>query len=251
VIWSVPVAGLILIWLGRTNDLRVAMGNPRMLAMGALTAALIVCNWGIYVWAVQHGFALDAALGYYINPLVSIGVGAIVLREPLNRLQVLAIALAALAVAVLTWEAGTLPVLALGMTLSWAAYAFAKKQLPIGPNQGFMLEVLILLPVAIGYVIWAQMTGNARFMAGHPVDTVLLACAGVVTAIPLILYANGAKLLRLSTIAILQYVSPTLIFLVAVFVFGEPFGTAKMIAFPLIWAALIVYSAGMFRQRRA
>lgn len=251
VIWSVPVAGLILIWLGRTNDLRVAMGNPRMLAMGALTAALIVCNWGIYVWAVQHGFALDAALGYYINPLVSIGVGAIVLREPLNRLQVLAIALAALAVAVLTWEAGTLPVLALGMTLSWAAYAFAKKQLPIGPNQGFMLEVLILLPVAICYVIWAQMTGNARFMAGHPVDTVLLACAGVVTAIPLILYANGAKLLRLSTIAILQYVSPTLIFLVAVFVFGEPFGTAKMIAFPLIWAALIVYSAGMFRQRRA
>ena len=177
VIWSVPVAGLILIWLGRTNDLRVAMGNPRMLAMGALTAALIVCNWGIYVWAVQHGFALDAALGYYINPLVSIGVGAIVLREPLNRLQLLAIALAALAVAVLTWEAGTLPVLALGMTLSWAAYAFAKKQLPIGPNQGFMLEVLILLPVAIGYVIWAQLTGNARFMAGHPVDTVLLACA--------------------------------------------------------------------------
>ncbi|WP_149142936.1 EamA family transporter RarD [Gemmobacter caeruleus] len=248
VLWSIPVAGLILVWLGRTGDLKAALRNPRMLAMAMLTATLIACNWGIYVWAVQHGHTLDAALGYYINPLFSILVGAVVLRETLNRPQLVAVALAAIAVAILTWEAGRLPVLALGMTLTWAAYAFAKKQLPIGPNQGFMLEVLILSPLALGYVIWAGFTGQARFLGPVPADTALLAVAGVVTAIPLILYANGAKLLRLSTIAILQYVSPTLIFLIAVFAFHEPFSQAKMLAFPLIWAALIVYTLGMRRK---
>lgn len=250
VIWSVPVAGLLLVWLKRTTDLKIALRNPRMLAMGCVTATLIACNWGIYVWAVQNGHALDAALGYYINPLFSICIGALVLREPLNRLQLLAVALAAGAVAVLTWEAGSLPMLALGMTLTWAAYAFAKKQLPIGPNQGFMLEVLILLPLALGYAIWVQVTGQSSFLGPDWRDTGLLACAGVVTAIPLILYANGAKLLRLSTIAILQYISPTLIFLVAVFVFGEPFGAAKMVAFPMIWAALVIYSLGMMHAAR-
>ncbi|WP_151717203.1 EamA family transporter RarD [Gemmobacter serpentinus] len=248
VLWSVPVAGLILIWLGRTDDLKVALRSPRMLAMAALTAGLVGVNWGIYVWAVQHGHALDAALGYYINPLVSIMLGAVVLREPLNRLQIIAIAFAAIAVAVLTWEAGRLPLLALGMTMSWAAYAFFKKQLPIGPNQGFMLEVLILSPLALIYLAWATAQGGITFLDGSWGDMALLAGTGLVTAIPLILYANGAKLLRLSTIAILQYVSPTLIFLVAVFVFHEPFSQAKMVAFPLIWAALVIYTAGMIRR---
>ena len=249
VIWSVPVAGLLLIWLGRTGDLMAALRNRRMLAMGALSAALIAVNWGIYVWAVQNGHALDAALGYYINPLLTVITGAVILREALNRWQMAALGLAGLAVALLTWEAGRLPVLALGMTLSWACYAFAKKQLPIGPNQGFLLEVLILLPLALAYAIWAALRGESAFMA-MGTDTVLLACAGLVTAIPLILYANGAKLLRLSTIGILQYVSPTLIFLVAVFVFDEPFSGVKAVAFALIWSALAVYTFGMMRGRK-
>ncbi|MFN7051497.1 MAG: EamA family transporter RarD, partial [Gemmobacter sp.] len=156
VMWSVPVAGLLLIWLGRTGDLMVALRTPRMLIMGAVTALLISLNWGIYVWAIQHGHALDAALGYYINPLFSVFLGATLLGEKMNRPQVLAIALAAGAVVVLTVDAGRLPVLALGMTLTWAAYAYFKKQLPIGPNQGFMLEVLLLLPFALAYAIWLQ-----------------------------------------------------------------------------------------------
>lgn len=250
VMWSVPVAGLVLIWLRRTGDLMAALRNPRMLAMGAMTAALISLNWGIYVWAIQHGHALDAALGYYINPLFSVFLGATVLGEKLNRAQLLAIALACGAVAVLTIDAGRLPVLALGMTLTWAAYAYFKKQLPIGPNQGFMLEVLLLLPFALAYAIWLQATGRSHFFTGVPGDSWMLAAAGVVTAVPLICYANGAKLLRLSTIGILQYVAPTMIFLVAVFIFGEPFGAAKMIAFPMIWAALVIYSWGMLRARR-
>ncbi|HBD89948.1 MAG: permease [Rhodobacteraceae bacterium GWE1_64_9] len=250
VMWSVPVAGLLLIWLGRTGDLVVALRTPRMLAMGAVTALLISLNWGIYVWAIQHGHALDAALGYYINPLFSVFLGATLLGEKLNRPQLLAIALAAGAVVVLTVDAGRLPVLALGMTLTWAAYAYFKKQLPIGPNQGFMLEVLLLLPFALAYAIWLQATGQSHFLGSVTTDTWMLAAAGVVTAVPLICYANGAKLLRLSTIGILQYVAPTMIFLVAVFIFGEPFGAAKMIAFPMIWAALVIYSWGMLRARR-
>ncbi len=248
VIWSVPVAGLLLIWLGRTGDLMAALRNRRMLAMGAMSALLIAINWGIYVWAVQNGHALDAALGYYINPLLTVLTGALILREPLNRWQIVALCLAAVAVALLTWEAGRLPVLALGMTLSWACYAFAKKQVPIGPNQGFLLEVLILLPLALFYALWAAMQGQSHFTR-MGTDTLLLACAGLVTAIPLILYANGAKLLRLSTIGILQYVSPTLIFLVAVFVFEEPFSQLKAVAFGLIWSGLAIYTFGMTRAR--
>lgn len=249
VMWSVPVAGLVLLWLRRTGDLVTALRTPGMLAMGAVTAALISLNWGIYVWSIQHGYALEAALGYYINPLATVLLGALVLGETLNRAQYLALGLAALAVAVLTWEAGKLPLLALGMMGTWVCYAYAKKRLPIGANQGFMLEVLLLFPFALGYAIWLRASGQGHFAAGDGGDTALLAAAGVVTAVPLILYANGAKLLRLSTIGILQYVSPTLIMLIAVFVFDEPFGTARMVAFPLIWAALAIYSWGMLRGR--
>ncbi len=250
VIWSVPVAAAVLIVLARTADLMSALRSPRMLAQGALTAALISVNWLIYVWAVGAGQALDAALGYYINPLFSVLVGAVLLGERMNRWQVVAVALAAGAVAILTWQAGRLPLAALGLTFSWGLYAYFKKSLPIGPNQGFLLEVLLLLPIALAYVIWLAAAGQGHFVTGTLGDRWLLIGAGVVTAVPLIIYANGAKLLRLSTIGILQYIAPTLIFLVAVFVFGEPFGRGEMIAFPMIWAALVIYSVTLLRQAR-
>jgi chloramphenicol-sensitive protein RarD len=153
-------------------------------------------------------------------------------------------------VAVLTWESGRVPLAALGLTATWGAYAYFKKSLPIGPNQGFLLEVLILTPFALGLlaVILAQEGGH--FAAGDPADTWLLAGTGLVTAVPLILYAYGAKGLRLSTIGILQYISPTMIFLTAVLVFGEEFGRAERIAFPMIWAALALYTASLVRQAR-
>ena len=251
VIWSVPIAAAVLIWLGRTADIRSAIRNPRMLAMAACTAALITVNWGIYVWSIGSGHALDAALGYYINPLFSIFLGAVLLGERVSLAQKLAIGLAAVAVAVLTVEGGKLPLAALGLTMTWGFYAYLKKSLPIGPNQGFFLEVLILSPFAMGYIIWATMTGSGHFFNGVTFDTGMLLGAGIVTAVPLMIYANGAKLLRLSTIGILQYIAPTMIFLTAVFVFDEPFGQARMIAFPMIWAALIIYTVSMVRQARA
>ena len=251
VIWSIPIAGAVLYATGRSADLRAALRNPKMLGMAAVTAALITVNWGIYVWAIGAGHALDAALGYYINPLFSVFLGAVLLGERLSRAQIGAIALAALAVAVLTYDAGKLPLTALGLTVSWGFYAYLKKSLPIGPNQGFFLEILILLAPAIGYVIWLQTHGAGHFMVGIPRDTVLLLCCGLVTAVPLMIYANGAKLLRLSTIGIMQYIAPTMIFLTAVFVFDEPFGRAKMIAFPMIWLALVIYTSSMVQQARA
>lgn len=250
VIWSVPVALAVLAFRGRAGEVVAALRNPRLLGMAALTAALISVNWSIYVWSIQSGHALEAALGYYINPLVSVLIGAVVLRERLSPAQWVAIALAGLAVAVLTFEAGKLPVVALGLTATWAAYAFLKKQLPLGPNQGFTLEVMILSPFALAYAGWLAAKGQAHFLTGDGHTSLLLLGCGLVTAVPLMLYANGAKLLRLSTIAMMQYLSPTLIFLTAVFVFGEEFGRARAIAFPMIWAALAIYSLAMLRGAR-
>lgn len=251
IIWSVPIAALLLIVLRRTSALRDALRSPRTLAMGCLTAALITINWGIYVWAVNSGHALDAALGYYINPLFSILLGAVLLGERLSRAQLAAIALAAAAVLLLAVEGGRMPWAAIGLMLSWGFYALCKKRLPIGPNQGFLLEVLILLVPALAYVGYLMATGQSHFTPRVPGDLWLLVGCGAVTAVPLIVYANGAKLLRLSTIGILQYIAPTMIFITAVVVFDEPFGTARMIAFPMIWAALVIYSASMLRQMRA
>lgn len=250
VIWSIPIAGIVLVALGRMADIGRALRSPRMLAMGAATAALISVNWGIYVWSIGSGHALDAALGYYINPLFSVFLGAVLLGERLSGAQKVAIGLAALAVVILTVEAGRLPVVALGLTLTWGLYAYLKKSLPIGPNEGFFLEVLLLFLPALGYALWLQAQGASHFLTGSSSDTWLLLGCGVVTALPLMVYANGAKLLRLSTIAMMQYIAPTMIFLTAVFIFGEPFGQARMIAFPMIWAALAIYTWSMLRQAR-
>jgi chloramphenicol-sensitive protein RarD len=250
VLWSLPIAVVVLVVLRRTANLHEALRSPRTLAMGCVTATLISVNWGIYVWAIASGKALDAALGYYINPLFSVLLAAVLLGERLTRAQVVALGLAALAVLILTLDAGRIPWAALGLTLTWGFYALAKKSLPIGPNQGFLLEVLILLIPAVGYFSYLTTTGQSHFSMSLTRDTWLLIGCGLVTAVPLMIYANAAKRLRLSTIGVLQYLAPTMIFLVAVFVFDEPFDRARMIAFPLIWLALVIYSTSMLRQMR-
>lgn len=249
IIWSIPIAGLVLILLRRTGDIGRVLKEPRSLAMGCVTAGLVSINWGVYVWSIAAERTLDAALGYYINPLFSIFLGFALLGETLSRLQWAAVALAACGVGVLTWFNGSLPWPALALTVSWGFYAYFKRSLPIGPNQGFLLEVLILLPFALAYLVWLWAAGGGHFVP-MSVDMWLLMGCGVATAVPLLLYANGAKGLRLTTIGIMQYIAPTMIMLVAVFVFGEPFGQARAIAFPLIWAALALYSYSMFRNRR-
>ncbi|MGZ2502293.1 chloramphenicol-sensitive protein RarD [Rhizobium beringeri] len=251
IVWSLPLAGIVLIVLGRTQDIRAALSSPRMLAMAALTASLITVNWGTYVWAIGAGHSLDAALGYFINPLFSIFLGAVFLKEKLQPLQIAAIVLAALAVAILALDSGGIPWVALTLAISWGFYALLRKTLPLGPNQGFFLEVLILSGPALLYILYLEFgSGQGHLYRTGLADTTLLLGCGVITAVPLMIYANGAKLLKLSTIGIMQYIAPTMIFLIAVFVFHEPFGTARMIAFPLIWAGLFLYSWSMLKGSR-
>ena len=249
VVWSVPVSLIVLTLLGRTTDLWAALRNPRTVVMAGVTALLVAANWGIYVYSIQTGQALEAALGYYSNPLFSVLLAATLLGERLDRWQWLAIALATLAVVILTVEAGRVPMVATGLFLTWGFYGYLKKKLPIGPNQGFALEVILLLPIALAYLVWLGADGH--FWTGTTTERGLLLLAGVVTATPLMLYANGAKLLRLSTIGMVQYLTPTMIFLTAVLLFGEPFAGARLVAFPLIWAALAIYTWRLIRSVRA
>jgi chloramphenicol-sensitive protein RarD len=250
IVWSLPLAGLVLLWLGRTADIRAAMRSPRMLAQASMMAALVAINWGVYVWAIAVGRTVETALGYYINPLFSILLAAILLGERLARLQVLAICFAVGAVALLTWHSGGLPWVSLVLTFTWGFYALFKKMLPVGPTQGFFLEVLLLAPPALAYIFWVEAADNGHLVTSVPADAILLMAAGLVTAAPLILYANGAKLLRLSTIGIMQYLAPTMIFLIAVFVFDEPFDLTRLAAFIMIWTALALYSWSMLANRR-
>lgn len=251
IIWAVPVALAVLIWLKRTDDLRAALRTPRMLGMAFVTAALISVNWGTYVWLIQSGQAMEAALGYYINPIFSVALGAGLLGDKLSARQWGAVGLAIAAVIVLTIDAKSLPIGALLLVFSWGGYAFFKRALPIGPNQGFTLEALILTPIAVGFLIWAQVQGDLFIASAGPLDMLMLVGCGVITAVPLMLYANGAKGLTLSTIAIAGYTIPTLIFLISVFLFEEPFEGARRIAFPMIWGAMILYIWEVLRKRRA
>jgi len=251
VLWSLPIAGVVIWALGRTADLKAALRSPRTLAMAAVTATIISVNWGIYVWAIAVDRAIDTALGYYINPLVSVVMGAVLLGEKLAMPQMVAVGLALVAVVVLTVDAGGLPWVSLALALTFAAYGFLRKTLPIGPSQGFFLEVLILGLPALGYVAWLEFHGDNHFVAASPNDMILLLLCGPVTATPLLLYAFGAKLLRYSTIGIMQYIGPSIVLLIAVFVFGEPFGGVRAIAFGLIWTALALYTWSMFRGRAA
>ncbi|MET0747167.1 MAG: EamA family transporter, partial [Rhizobium sp.] len=177
-------------------------------------------------------------------------LGALLLKEKMAWPQMAAVGLAAIAVIILAVDAGRPPWVALLLTLSWGFYAYFRKTLPVGPNQGFFLEVLLLSLPALGYIIYLESRGEGHLYATGLTDTTLLVGCGLVTALPLMIYANGAKLLRLSTIGIMQYIVPTMVFLLAVFVFEEPLGTARMIAFPLIWAGLLLYSWSMLRAHR-
>jgi chloramphenicol-sensitive protein RarD len=200
IVWSLPVCLAILWATGQMQELRGIINDRRKMGNVLLTSLLISVNWLIYVWAIANGHALESALGYYINPLFSIVVAAVLLGEKLSPLKWAAVGLAAVAVAVLTWETGGLPLISLGLALTWGIYAYRKKTLPVSATAGFTLEIVILTLPAL--LMWGVLEGRGASSFGHNswFDTLLLAGTGLVTAIPLVLYANGAKLLRLTTI---------------------------------------------------
>jgi len=249
-IWSVPVAGVILLCLGRYRDLFHALKSIKILLLAGLTSVLISSNWVTYIWAVVHEHTLDAALGYYINPLFNVLVGALILKERLNRPQWFAVLLAFLAVTLMTFDSGGLPFIALFLPLTFCCYSLLRKSLPIGATQGFMLEVLILFLPACALEGFFIIKGTSLFWGGNLTDPLLLIMAGPFTAIPLILFTLGARALNFITIGLMQYIVPTALFLVAVFVFKEPFSSVQLIAFILIWSGLALYSIAHIKQMR-
>lgn len=221
------------------------------LTIGA-ASVLITINWGVYIWGVTHGRVVESALGYYVNPLVSVVLAVVVLGERLRRTQWAAVGIATAAVAVLWAGTGALPWIALVLAASFGVYGLLKKRVPLAPAAGLTAEAFLLGPVAVGYIVWLQATGAGTFGDGTG-HSLLLVLAGPVTAIPLLLFAFGAKRLPLATLGLLQYVNPTLQFAWGVLVDHEPMPPARWVGFGLVWLALLVFAADswLVHHRRA
>ena len=240
-LWSLPVAAGILLALGRTADIMPALKDRKKVGILLVCSIIISTNWGVFIWAVANEHTIDAALAYYINPLMSICLAVVFLGERFSRWQLVAILLAVLAVLLMTFAGGEFPWIALFLASTFALYGLLRKTVDVGPTQGFLIEVLLVAIIAGAYVIWLAVSGGGQFLEKTS-DTLLLIGAGPATAVPLILFAAGAKRLRLSTVGLMQYIVPTSIFVIGVFVFREPLDQWQIAAFVLIWIGLALYS---------
>ena len=248
--WSLVFMAGLLLALRRVAWLRSALRQPRTLALFGLSALLLACNWLLYVWAVNNDRMLDASLGYFINPLINVVLGYAVLHERPRPVQWAAVALAACGVLWLTLSAGSLPWVSLVLALSFGAYGLLRKTATLGAIEGLALETLLLAPLAVGGLLWLMVSGGGHFAHGSGSDSLLLMAAGPATAIPLLLFASGARRVSMATLGLLQYLGPTIQFLLGVFVYHEAFSASRGVGFGLIWAALLIYSAESWRKLR-
>ncbi|MEI8092674.1 MAG: EamA family transporter RarD [Spirochaetales bacterium] len=249
ILWAlVLTAGLVLALRQEKESLSV-FKSPRKLVAMVGAAALISVNWWLYIWAVGHGFLVESALGYFINPLVSVVLGIVFLREKLSGWQTAAFALAAAGVLVMGWGIGHVPWIALGLAFSFGFYGLLKKQAPVPSLVSLQLETLFSSPLVLIFLLPAAgFWGNAQPEAWQ---IALLVIAGPVTVLPLWLFGSAARKITLAQIGFLQYVSPTLNLVIGVFVFQEHFDANKAVAFALIWCALVLFSVGEWRKRKA
>lgn len=252
--WSLLFAAILLVALRRTAWIPKALRDRRTMLVFTASALLVGANWGIYVYSIVSGRTIEASLGYFINPLVSMILGAAFLHERLGRVQAAAVAIAAAGVAWITWSEGVAPVLGLGLALTFGLYGLIRKIAPLGSLEGFSLETMILAPLALLWIWHLDAGGELAFAAADLSTQLLLVAAGPVTAVPLLLFAAGVRLIPYSTTAIIQYVSPSIVFLIGVFAFGEPFGAGKLAGFALIWIAVALFLGETFvvsRRMRA
>jgi chloramphenicol-sensitive protein RarD len=250
IVWScVVLIGLLLAsrdWIG----LRTAIQSPRINAIYAAAAVAIAINWFVYIWAVSAGFIVQTALGYFINPLVSVLMGVVILRERLRPRQWVAIALAAAGVLYLTVYYGTVPWIALTLAGSFGTYGLLKKTAPLGPLHGLTLETGILFVPALAWLVFEDHAGRGAFLHAGPLMTLLMIGAGPVTTLPLLLFAAAARRIPLSMMGMLQYINPTIQFLLGVFLYKEPFSRGQLAGFGLVWAALLVFGAESWAATR-
>lgn len=235
---------------GELGRLTTTLGKPPLLAGLATSATLISCNWLVYVWSVTHQHIVESSLGYYINPLVNVLLGVLVLRERPNAVQWSAIAIAAVAVLYIAVQAGRPPWIAFALALTFSLYGFVRKVISVDALPGLATETLLLLPLALGFLAWCELANVAAFSRDGPAIAALLAGSGVVTAVPLFLFAYGARLLPYSTVGLLQYIGPSLQLLCGVLLYHESFGPGRAAGFALLWAGLVLYAAdGVWRAR--
>jgi chloramphenicol-sensitive protein RarD len=240
-------------WLGFRGELRQvgrALGDAGTRLRLFASAIMITINWLTYVWAVGNGHVVESSLGYFINPLVSVLLGVFFLKESLNRQQWSAVALAALGVAWLTWQVGHPPWIALLLAVSFGLYGFVRKKVVVDAVAGLAVETVMILPFAVGWLVFEYLRGASVFGRVSLQLDLLLVASGLLTAVPLVLFAFGVRRVPLSTIGLLQYFAPSLQLLTALLVFKEPFTHVQAIGFGLIWLGLIVYAAdGLWRGR--
>jgi chloramphenicol-sensitive protein RarD len=251
-LWSLAFLLLVLAWRRQWSWLN-QVRQPRVFWSFVASAFLLSANWLLYIWAVNNGHVIEASLGYFINPLVNIMFGYLLLKERLRRGQWAAIALAALGVAWLTWQSGSVPWIALFLAASFGAYGLLRKTAALGALEGLSFETMVLFPIAAAYVGWLTLHGENAFLnTGSDTTRWLLVASGPITAVPLLLFASGARQIPLSILGLLQYLAPTIQFLLGVLLFKEAFTADRLVGFALIWAALALFAAeGLFQRGQA
>jgi chloramphenicol-sensitive protein RarD len=246
IVWSFLFVMLILYWRKRPLPWKGLKRKDRLLL--ALTGALVGVNWLIYIFAVNSDQILEASMGYYINPLLSIMLGMIVLKERLDKLKIAGFVLAIIGVLYITIDYGKLPWIALSLATLFATYGLLKKMSKVDPMQALGMEVLYLCPLAFGFLLFLGGSGEGHIIAGGIAMTLLLAFAGVVTTLPLYWFAEGARRIDLSSVGFMQFIAPSMMILIGVFIYGEDFTTTHLVSFGCIWIALGLYSISIIRE---
>jgi len=250
IVWSFLLLAIVLAVLRQWRAFRSEAFHWRTVRIYFVAGLLLSINWGTYVWAVNAGYIVETSLGYFINPLLSVLLGVFILHERLRRMQWIAVGLAAAGVTYLTLVYASPPWIALTLAFSFGLYGLVKKMAPLGALHGLTLETATLFVPMLLYLIFAEVRGQGAFLHTDGVSTLLIVGAGVVTVVPLLMFASAVRLIPLSLIGILQYIAPTLQFLIGVLIFGEAFTPTQFVGFGLVWLALIVFTSDSFWARR-
>ena len=253
IIWSFFVMIPVLIVLRKIDlfksTVRELIHNKKKGLLQIASCLLICANWCIFIWAVTNDHIVDSSFGYYINPLMSVFLGVLIFHERLSRLKWFAIAIAACGILWMSFRLGHMPYISLGVALTFSLYGAAKKGLHISPFVSITLEAFLVLPIFLGYVIYLGETGTGHFLIGNTVYTVCLIGAGVVSALPLVLFSVGANHLPLNVLGFCQYISPTISLLIGIFLYNEPFNATQMTGFGVIWLSIIIFTISDIREQ--
>jgi chloramphenicol-sensitive protein RarD len=250
IVWSLVVMAGVVLALRRTSRLRATLADRRTRLLLTVAAVLITVNWGTYIWGVNHHHVVETSLGYFVNPLVSVLLGVVVLGERLRRLQWVALGIAAVAVLALTVEYGHPPWVALILAFSFGSYGLAKKKANAGAVESLVIETMVVSPVALGYIVFLMVSGASTFGNQGGGHVALIVGTGLITVVPLLCFGGAATRIPLSTLGLMQYLTPSVQFVLGLVVFREPMPAMRWVGFGLIWLALLLFTVETLRNRQ-